>query len=286
VLRPGPQVAVAPDDRASRRQDRRARHARRGRRDAVGVRDRRVSVDRDRHRRGRGARRSAWSAGPDDRGAAANRAVARVRSRGGRPRRDRRVLSAPSGDRRDDHDRDRPGGRTRVPDFHRVAGGRGQAPGRDPGPPMGLPGPEHREPVDPRRGAPHGRGSGRPSRCRVPVPDRRSALARGRGVAGDPDRRRRHAHGDLAAQRLRRGVGLDDGVRPEQQPADRRRSPRRIERPVPVDRHVQGDEQILRQRAVRRLRGHVVGGCRRATAGPQGGSGGDRLPARLPPGPS
>ena len=50
-----------------------------------------------------------------------------------------------------------------------------------------------------------------------PVPDRRGALAGVRGVARDPDRRRRHAHGDLAAQRLRRAVGLDDGLRPGQQ---------------------------------------------------------------------
>ena len=61
--------------------------------------------------------------------------VARVRRRGGRARRDRRVLPAPPGDRRDDHGRDRPGGRARVPDLHRVAGRRGQAPGPDPGPP-------------------------------------------------------------------------------------------------------------------------------------------------------
>ncbi len=72
-----------------------------------------------------------------------------------------------------------------------------------------------------------------------------------RPVPGDADRRGRHADGDFAVQFLRRPVGQHDGLRARQLPADHRRGARRLIGPDPVDHHVQGDEPLVHQRAVR-----------------------------------
>ena len=69
-----------------------------------------------------------------------------------------------------------------------------------------------------------------------------------------PDRRRRHADGHLAAQLLRRTVRRGDGIRAQQQAADHRRRARRGVGLHPVGHHVEGDEPLVHQRAVRRLR--------------------------------
>ena len=50
---------------------------------------------------------------------------------------------------------------------------------------------------------------------------------------------------------LRRPVGEPDGLRARQLPADHRRGARRLVGPDPVDHHVQGDEPLVHQRAVR-----------------------------------
>ena len=80
------------------------------------------------------------------------------------------------------------------------------------------------------------------------------ALAGVRRAADHPDRRRRHADGHLAAQLVRRPGGRGHGLRAREQGADHRRRARRIVGPDPVDHHVQGDEPLVHQRAVRRLR--------------------------------
>ncbi len=64
-------------------------------------------------------------------------------------------------------------------------------------------------------------------------------------------------------------VGRGDGLRARQQAADHRRRPRRLLRPDPLDHHVQGDEPLVRQRAVRRVRAGA--GRARATARANGG---------------
>ena len=69
-----------------------------------------------------------------------------------------------------------------------------------------------------------------------------------------PHRRRRHADGDLAAEFLRRAFGRRDGVRAGQQAADRRRGARRRLGVHPVGEHVEGDEPLVHQRPVRRVR--------------------------------
>ena len=53
---------------------------------------------------------------------------------------------------------------------------------------------------------------------------------------------------------LRRPLRLRHGVRARQQAAGHRRRARWLERPDPLHHHVQGDEPLLHQRAVRRLR--------------------------------
>ena len=75
-----------------------------------------------------------------------------------------------------------------------------------------------------------------------------------RRAAGHPDRRRRHADGDLAAELVRRPVGRGDGLRAREQAAHHRRRARRLVGLHPVDHHVQGDEPLVHQRAVRRVR--------------------------------
>ena len=84
---------------------------------------------------------------------------------------------------------------------------------------------------------------------RVPAADPREPGVR--LLPGDADRRGRHADGHFAAQLLRRPVGEPDGLRARQLPADHRRGARRQLGPDPVDHHVQGDEPLVHQRAVR-----------------------------------
>ena len=84
-----------------------------------------------------------------------------------------------------------------------------------------------------------------------------SDRAHGAGVRRAADhshRRRRHAHRDFDSEFLRRSVGRGDGLRARQQAADHRRRARRLQRLDPVDHHVPGDEPLVHQRAVRRLR--------------------------------
>ena len=107
------------------------------------------------------------------------------------------------------------------------------------------------------------------------LPADRRPLAAVRRAADHPDRRRRHADGDLAAQLLRRPRGRGDGLRAREQPADHRGRPRRLLGPDPLDHHVPGDEPLLRQRDVRRLR---------PGAGDGGGRGAAHLPQRDGPG--
>ena len=77
---------------------------------------------------------------------------------------------------------------------------------------------------------------------------------RHRRQPGAPHRRRRHAGGHLAAQLLRRPGRLGHRLRHRQQPPDHRRRARRRLGLHPLDHHVQGDEPVVRQRALRRLR--------------------------------
>ena len=72
-----------------------------------------------------------------------------------------------------------------------------------------------------------------------------------RSVPRDADRRGRYADGDLAVEFLRRSVGEPDGLRAQQLSADHRRRARRLLGPDPVDHHVQGDEPFVHERVVR-----------------------------------
>ena len=110
-------------------------------------------------------------------------------------------------------------------------------------------------------------GAGR-SRLLAGLCGARRAVADLRRAADHPDRRRRHADGDLAAELLRRPVGRGDGLRARQQAADHRRRARRIVRLHPVGHHVQGDEPLVHQRAVRRVRAGAGGQRRRAKRRP------------------
>ena len=74
-----------------------------------------------------------------------------------------------------------------------------------------------------------------------------------------PDRRRGHADGDRDPELVRRPLGGRDGLRARQQAADHGRRARRIERPHPRDHHVQGDEPVVHERAVRRVRPGAAG---------------------------
>ena len=75
-----------------------------------------------------------------------------------------------------------------------------------------------------------------------------------RRAADSADRRRRHADGHLVPELLRRAVGRRDGLRAREQAAHRRRRARRRVGLRAVDHHVQGDEPIGDERAVRRVR--------------------------------
>ena len=75
-----------------------------------------------------------------------------------------------------------------------------------------------------------------------------------RRVDDHPDRRRRYADRDLAAQFLRRAVRRRDGVCAEQQVADYRRSAGRGIGFYSLREHVQGDEPVVHQCAFRGIR--------------------------------
>ena len=84
-----------------------------------------------------------------------------------------------------------------------------------------------------------------------------------RRPADSADRRRRHADGHFAPELVRRALGRGDGLRAREQAAHHRRRARRFVGPDPVDHHVPGDEPIVHQRAVRRVRtGASDGGSR------------------------
>ena len=216
-------------------------------------------------------------------GAAADRALARVRRPRRGPRRHREVLDLARRGRahRVPHDRDRGRGAARLPHLHRQPDGRRQAPGGDPDPPDHLPRPERRE----LRAA-------RASRCcaasRVVLDptqwplfarDHR-AVAAVRRAADHPDRRRRHAHRDLAAQLLRGPRGGGDGLRAREPAPDHRGRARRRLGLHPVHDHVPRDEPLVHERAVRRVRaGAGAGGGRRGEAGQERHAAGRR---RLP----
>ena len=105
----------------------------------------------------------------------------------------------------------------------------------------------------------------------VRLPGHHRARAAVRRAADHPDRRRRHADGDRDPELLRRPVRGGDGLRARQQAADHRRRARRLERPDPRDHHVQGDEPLVHQRAVRRVRPGAAGQGRRRAEGLQVG---------------
>ncbi len=90
-----------------------------------------------------------------------------------------------------------------------------------------------------------------------------------------PDRRRRHADRDFVPQLLRRPLGRRHGLRPGEQAAHHRRRARRLVGLHPVSHHVQSDEPVGDQRAVRRVRT-----VQAETATPNSG------PSRAPPRPT
>ena len=157
------------------------------------------------------------------------------------------------------HGRDRRRGHARLPDLHRQPDGRRQAAGGQviPQRPVTYPLPERRA-TSACSAVAVGCGVALVVAARsqlvVPVPGDHRARARLRRAADHPDRRRRHADGDLAAELVRRPVGGRDGLRARQQAADHRGRARRLLRPDPVDHHVPGDEPLVHQRAVRRVR--------------------------------
>jgi hypothetical protein len=73
-------------------------------------------------------------------------------------------------------------------------------------------------------------------------------------MAGDADRRRRHAGGDLAAEQLLGPRGLRGGLRINNMILIVAGALVGASRHHPDADHVQGDEPFARQRAVRRLR--------------------------------
>ena len=211
-------------------------------------------ADRVAHRRGH--RPSARHLGADDRDAAVGGALPCGRRGGGDPGRHERVL----------HLRQR---RPRPAPWPRWASRCCSA--RSPSPAASWPS------ASSRRSSRAARSPGRCRTCSICLlAGRRRAAGRARrstprlvlrpsGIHGDPgrrarrpdgapDRRRGHAGRDLAAQRLRRPGRVGDGLRAGQQPAHHRGRPgRRLGLPA-LDPDVQGDEPLVRQRAVRGLR--------------------------------
>ena len=94
----------------------------------------------------------------------------------------------------------------------------------------------------------------------VGLPDHHRAGAHVRRPADSADRRRGHADRHLVPEFVRGPVGGRDGFRAREQAADCGRRARRRVRVRAVDHHVQGDESIGHQRALRRVR------CRADTA--------------------
>ena len=86
------------------------------------------------------------------------------------------------------------------------------------------------------------------------LPRRRRAVAGVRRAAHPAHRRRRHADGHLAAELVRGAVGGGDGLRAREQAAHHGRRARRLVGLHPVGHHVPGDEPLVHQRAVRRVR--------------------------------
>ena len=217
--------------------------------------DRRLPLDRRRDGDRDGDRRAAVE-GAADRGAAADRALPCVRRAGGGAGRHGEVRAVAAGGRADavPHLRDRDRSDSRRPDLHRQPDGRRQASGNHPDPPDHLQGTEHHQsrPAGDRRRL--GDLPGRPPGTVVAVRHHPGPVAGLRRAADHPDRRRRHADGDLAAERLRRPGGRRDGVRAREQGAHHRRRARRIVGPDPLDHHVPRDEPLVHQRAVRRVR--------------------------------
>ena len=218
----------------------------------------------------RGRRRDG-PADPDDRRAAANRALALAR----RARRDAdRRFGIHAARRRHRHrqdDRDRPRGDDRRPHLHRQPDGRRQAAGAAPRRADHLPRPErlqHLAARDHARELDHAdlRPLGDPallrhgrSRAAVRLPARHA------------DRRRRHAGRHRAAQLLRRTRRRLDGLRADEQDPDHHRLARRHLGLPAFAPHVPSDESLGDERAVRRLRqGRSRGG------GTRSGGQGDR----------
>ena len=269
----------APGDRAARRVRRRGRHGARGRRHLGPARGGPPPLDRHRDR-GRVRGRHSALPGAAHRGAPADRAVARLRRTGRRPGRHRQVLPlarrgpgephrVPDGRH---HRRDHPG----LPDLHRQPHGGGQAAGGEMDPPAAG----DLSAAERHQHRPAGRRGRRWASALVLHPtaavgaDRVSRHHRAgaalRRAADHPDRRRRHADGDRDPQLLRRPLGGRDGVRAGQQAADHRGRARRLQRPDPRHHHVQGDEPLVHQRAVRRLRPGAAGQGGRRGEGLQG----------------
>ena len=248
-------VAEQPQDGAAGRGGRRGRHVAGRVRHAAPSRDRQLHLDRRRagHRHDR---RRAAVVGAADRGAAADGVVACLRRPGGRPGRHGQVHAVARGRRAHllPHVRDHRRGAARLPDAHRQPDGRRQAAGSAADAAHHLQEPERLQRAAGAGRAGLGRLHGVAPRDVAAVPGRDRAVARFRRAAGAAHRRRRHADGHLAAQLLRGAVGGGDGLRARQQAADRRRRARRVVGLHPVGDHVQGDEPLVHQRAVRRLR--------------------------------
>ena len=202
---------------------------------------------------------------------AADGALARLRRPRRRPGRHRQVLHVARRRAVDDvpHGGDRHRGAARLSDLHGQPDGGRQAAGSPADAAADLPQPERDQP---RPAGGRDRDcdrAGVPARTLVAVPDRDRAVAAVRRAAGAADRRRRHADGHFAAERVCRPVGRGDGVRARKQAAHHRRRARRIVGPDPVDHHVPRDEPLVHQRAVRRVRPGAGGRAERSSSGPR-----------------
>ncbi len=152
------------------------------------------------------------------------------------------------------HGRPRPRGLLRLPDLHRQPHGLRQAAGADHRRAGDLPGAERHEHRDVRRRARAARAGGPRSESLGALLSDGLRRPRRRGARGAADRRRRHAGGDLAAQLVRRPRRRGHRLRARQLRADHRRRARRHLGLPAVDDDEQGDEPLVRQRAVRRVR--------------------------------
>ena len=231
-----------------------------------------------RHRRPDGALHA------DDRGSTTDGPEPRLRRAGGGTRGDGGVLSPHSGALPVHDGRPRARASARLLDVHREFDGLRETAGAAPDAAGDVPGAERRQPVAAGTGRGEWNLSGRGAWGVAPLPRVRDARPSVRRLADHPDRRGRHANGHLAAELLCRIVGLDDGLRAGQPVAHRRRRPRRVVGPDPVDHHVQGHEPVLHQRIVRWLWSGGGGRrCQGAAALPERFGGGGRLGAHPPP---